>query len=109
MRGTGAGALTIYLVGYDLHSGEDYTALKEAIVDLADGHWHCLDSTWLISHAGPASAIREALTPHMIRPDDQKTSSKRAGDKLLVATVTRDAAWTRSFPDDCQEWLRSNL
>jgi hypothetical protein len=102
--------MPVYMVGYDLHEGEDYSDLEKAISNLAEGSaWHCLDSTWIIVNRGPASAIRDALLPHLLRPNDQATSTRRRGDELLVATLTREAAWTKSFPDNCQEWLRTNL
>ena len=96
----------IFLIGYDLKGGteSEYEDLIKAIKGLTNSYWHCLDSTWLIDHPGPASKIRDALKPHLEKPDD-----KKAGDKLLVATMAKGAAWTLSFPDDCQSWLKSHL
>jgi hypothetical protein len=97
--------MPIYLVGYDLNHGteSEYADLIGAIKEFGDW-WHCLDSTWLVDHAGPASAIYATLAPHLENPDDEE-----AGDRLLVARMGRGAAWTGSFSDDCEEWLEENL
>jgi hypothetical protein len=41
--------------------------------------------------------------------NDQGSATKRRGDTLLVAKLTGEAAWTKSFTDACQDWLRTNL
>jgi hypothetical protein len=96
----------VYLVGYDLKKGteEEYEELIETIKTISSDWWHCLDSTWLIVHPGTAVTIRDALKSHLEKPDDQKL-----GDKLLVATLSKGAAWTKSFPDDCRTWLRKHF
>jgi hypothetical protein len=106
MQPTEEGRMPVYLVGYDLRHGTEaeYTELIEAIKKISASWWHCLDSTWLIVHPGPASSIRDALGPHLQWPDDQ-----RRGDKLFVARVDKGAAWTKSFNDNCQGWLREHL
>ena len=102
--------MPVYMIGYDLHEGEDYTELETAIADLCQtGAWHCLNLTWVIVNPGPASVIRDALLPHLIRPNDQESGQHRRGDTLLVAKLNGEAAWTKSFPDACQNWLRTNL
>jgi hypothetical protein len=102
--------MPVYMIGYDLHEGEDYSDLEQAIRNLAEGGaWHCLDSTWIIVNRGPATAIRDALLSHLLRPDEQATSTRGRGDTLLVAKLTGEAAWTKSFAENCQEWLRTNL
>lgn len=96
--------MSTYMIGYDLHEGEDYEDLEQAIKDLSNGNWwHCLDSTWLIKHAGPATTIRDELKPHLINP------SKDGGDRLLVAKLSGEAAWTGSFSETCKSWLKDNL
>jgi hypothetical protein len=98
------------MIGCDLHEGEDYTDLEKAIAKLCEvGAWHCLDSTWVIVNRGPSAVVRDALLPHLLRPDDQGTSTRRRGDSLFVAKLTGEAAWTKSFATNCQEWLRTNL
>lgn len=102
--------MAVYLIGYDLHEGEDYIDLETAIASLCQvGAWHCLDSTWIIVNPGPATTIRDALMPHLLRPNEQETSARRRGDTLLVAKLSGEGAWTSSFPDNCKDWLRTNL
>ena len=93
--------MAVYLVGYDLHQGENYEPLIQAIKNVAANNWwHCLDSTWLIVHGGSAARIRDALIRYL----------PRQNDRLLVAAMGKyDAAWTLSFPQDCQDWLKTNL
>ena len=87
-----------YLIGYDLNRpGQNYSELFEAIKDISDNWWHHLDSTWIIKHAGPAKAIRDALTPHIDK-----------GDELLVVGLTGEGAW-RGFNDRGSQWLLDNL
>lgn len=87
-----------YAIGYDLITpGQDYEDLLDAIKKVGSNWWHCLDSTWIIKHPGPASAIRDALTPHM-----------DANDKLLVMKLTGEGAW-KGFDTDCSSWLKDNL
>lgn len=87
-----------YLIGYDLREpGKDYEKLFEAIKSVASNWWHCLDSTWIIKHAGPAKAIRDALTSHI----DQN-------DLLIVVNLSGEGAW-QGFSDECSSWLKNNL
>jgi hypothetical protein len=89
--------MAVFMVGYDLHEGENYEDLIKAIEKLTHSAWHCLDSTWLIVHDGPSGAIRDALLPHIME-----------GDRLLVAHVSKGVAW-RGFNKQCEDWLRANL
>ena len=87
-----------YLISYDLRSpGQDYVGLIQAIKDVAEAWSHRLESTWIIKHAGPASAIRDALSPHL-----------DANDKLLVVKLSGEGAWT-GIPADGTRWLKDNL
>ena len=97
--------MSVFMIGYDLHEGEDYEDLISAIENLGGGWWHCLDSTWFIISNSSASAIRDGLKPHMKNPDNS------SGDKLLVVKITTQTNWacTGSFSDDCKAWLKSNL
>jgi len=99
--------MAVFLVGYDLRHKHitDYKELFAAIEKVSNGdRWHCLDSTWLIEHPGPADTIWRSLVAHIHNADNQAI-----GDKLLVAKMTKDAQWTRSFSDACQAWLRAKL
>lgn len=87
-----------YLIGYDLlKPGKDYSALIGAIKLLSGTWWHNLDSTWVIKHPGPATAIRNALRPHI----DQN-------DRLIVVRLVGEGAWV-GFNDSASKWLQSNL
>ena len=89
--------MACYLVGYDLNKpGSDYADVIEEIKRIGTW-WHCLDSTWIIAYNGPATAIRDALTPYL-----------DANDELLVVRLSGEAAWT-GFSKECSEWLKSNL
>lgn len=98
--------MAVYLIGYDLKHRHmsDYQNLFAAIKALDSDWWHCLDSTWLINHPGPASVIWHALVTHM-----HNTGVKNTGDRLLVVQVIKDVEWTMSFPQDCHDWLFRHL
>lgn len=97
--------MSVFMIGYDLHEGEDYTDLINAIKTLGSNWWHCLDSTWFIISNSSAVALRDSLMPHMRSPNSQ------GGDKLLVVEISTptSAAWTGSFPDNCKDWIKKNL
>lgn len=98
--------MSVFMIGYDLHEGEDYEDLINAIKGLTKSWWHCLDSTWFIQSDSDAVTIRGALKPHLRNPDDNDD-----GDKLLVVKVAVPTNWacTGSFPDNCKTWLKDNL
>jgi hypothetical protein len=88
--------LAVYLIGYDLHEGQDYSDLEEAIRNIGTW-WHCLDSTWLVVSDRTAASIRDGLLNHI-----------RSDDKLLVMLYGGVAAWY-GFTGNCQDWLTNNL
>lgn len=89
--------MNTYLITYDLMKpGQDYDDLHEAIKKLGTW-WHCLDSTWIVKHAGPAMTIRDALRQHT-----------DANDKLLVVLLSGEGAWA-NFDATCSKWLKDNL
>ena len=91
--------MNIFLVGYDLiKPGKDYANLIEAIKSLSQTWWHCLDSTWIIKTNLTYVQVRDSLLQHI-----------DGNDRLLVATLSAPAAWTTSFSDNCQKWLKGNL
>jgi hypothetical protein len=91
--------MAVYLIGYDLDTpGQDYENLFDAIKAASTDWWHCLDSTWLIVSDQSAAAIRTALVQHI-----------DGNDKLLVATMGKGAAWSKSFPQNCKDWLQKYL
>ena len=97
--------MSVFMIGYDLHEGEDYEDLITAIKGLGSGWWHCLDSTWFITSNSDASTIRDTLKPHLKWPDSNN------GDSLLVVKVVTPTNWacTGAFSDDCKNWLKNNL
>lgn len=97
--------MAVFMIGYDLHEGEDYEDLINAIKGLTGNWWHCLDSTWLITSNFTPVAIRDALMPHLRNPNSS------GGDRLLVIQIQTptNSAWSLAFPDDCKAWIQSNL
>jgi len=99
--------MAIFMVGYDLHEGQNYKNLEDAIKALGSW-WHCLDSTWLVESDQTALVIRDLLRPHI-----------KSDDCLLVMRYGNthsgfgaNAAWygfTENRPSTCQDWLKSNL
>ena len=92
-----------YFIGYDLHEGEDYADLIAEIKAIANGWWHCLDSTWLIGSNLDCVVIRDRLKPHLTN------SGKKGGDRLLVMKLHGQWACTGSFSDNCRTWLKNNV
>ena len=90
--------MNTFIIGYDLKSpGQDYETLFARIKDISGTWWHCLDSTWIIKHAGSATDVRDALVPFI----DEN-------DALLVSELNRNAAW-HGISGDCGQWLTDNL
>lgn len=88
--------MAIYMIGYDLHEGQDYENLIQAIKAYRN-YWHCLDSTWLVKTDHTSKQIRDYLLDHI-----------RSDDKLLVMNYGSGAAWY-GFTGECQTWLQNNL
>ena len=89
--------MAVYLVGYDLHEGEDYEDLINALKAYGTW-WHCLDSTWLIKTSATAVEIRDNLRKHI-----------KNGDRLLVMRYAEGSAAWYGFSKDCADWLKNNL
>ncbi|GDY37728.1 hypothetical protein [Acidovorax sp. NB1] len=85
-----------FLVTYDPIKRKDYPELIGVLQKF--NYWHCLGSVWIIPWDGTAEELAKFLYPHI-----------DADDKLLVVECGPDRAWTRSFPEDCKEWLRKNF
>jgi hypothetical protein len=88
--------MAIYLVGYDLHEGQDYEDLINALKSYG-AWWHHLDSTWLIKTQESAIDIRNKLKKHI-----------KSDDELLVIKYGNEAAWF-GFNEKGAEWLKDNL
>jgi hypothetical protein len=91
--------MAVYLVGYDLHEGDDYGPLEKAIQNIAADWWHCLDSTWLIVHPGDSDKICRALIPSLLRKDD----------RLLVALLGKEDWTCTGFNQECSDWPTKRL
>jgi hypothetical protein len=85
-----------YIVTYDLIKRKDYPELIKALEKF--NFWHCLGSVWIIKSDLTSTDIYNYLAPHI-----------DADDKLIVILLQREASWTRSFPQNCQDWLTQNL
>lgn len=95
--------MAIFMVGYDLHEGEDYKDLEDAIKAYG-AWWHHLDSTWLIKTENTARQIKNNLKQHL-----------KAGDELLVMRYGKtesgdgaNASWF-GFNESGKNWLKNNL
>lgn len=87
-----------YVISYDLNRpGQNYNELFEEIKALGTW-WHCLDSTWIVKSNLTAAQVRDRLVKKI-----------DTNDRLIVAALTGEAAWTTSFSEQCQDWLRKNL
>jgi hypothetical protein len=95
--------MAIFMVGYDLHEGEDYKELTDALQQYPKW-WHCLDSTWLIVSLDTASRIRIDLRQHIL--DDDKLMVMRYGK--THAGKGANAAWF-GFNKECRDWLYNIL
>lgn len=89
--------MSAFIISYDLNRpGQNYSVLHEKIKSL--GTWcHCLESTWVVAHPGPAVTIRDALIKVM-----------DSSDALFVAKLTDGAAWT-GLVGDRTDWLQKIL
>ncbi|MCC2638630.1 MAG: hypothetical protein K0Q68_2349 [Moraxellaceae bacterium] len=88
--------MAMYLIGYDLNQpGKNYDALHDAIKRLGTTWCRPLDSTWIVSHPGPATAIRDELMRHIDR-----------NDALLVTGLTGERAWVSLHPK-VSDWLKA--
>jgi hypothetical protein len=94
--------MAVFMVGYDLHEGEDYENLITAIKTYP--WWHCLDSTWLIKSTKTAAQIRDHLQRH-IKPDDRLLVMRYGNTEHGVGA---NAAWY-GFNQECNDWLKQNL
>lgn len=87
-----------YLIGYDLDKpDQNYKELFKAIEAIGGSYWHCLDSTWIVKSNLTAIQLCNSLSKHI-----------GSSDKLLVAALSKDAAWI-GFDKECSDWLKTNL
>lgn len=84
-----------YLVTYDLIKRKNYPELLSELQKF--DYWHCLGSVWIVQWTGTAEQLARHLYQHI-----------DGDDKLLVAAIGSDRAWTQSFPQNCKDWLRTH-
>lgn len=90
--------MSSYLISYDLMTpGKDYNKLFSAIKELSSTWCRCLYSTWVIKTSYTAVQVRDCLRQYI-----------DSNDKLLVVTLTGDAAWF-GIIKECSNWLKNEL
>ncbi|MFT4172362.1 MAG: hypothetical protein QM639_07370 [Rhodocyclaceae bacterium] len=85
-----------HIVTYDLMNRKDYRELFDALKAFSSCHF--LGSVWL---------IKSHLTPGQIGQELAQYIDK--DDKLFVARLAGDAAWTTSYPPDVLAWFYAGL
>ncbi len=88
--------MSSFLVTFALKANSDYPHLRGALKRLP--HWHCMGQTWLVKSDLETRALFADLEQYL-----------HTDDELLVFRVGPDAAWSRTFPPECQTWLEKNL
>lgn len=84
------------IITYDLIStGKDYSGLISAIKKYSNLA-KITESCWVIKSNDSAIEIRDNLISYI-----------DSNDKLFVATLTGEGAWTRTIPET--QWLKNNL
>lgn len=85
-----------YIITYDLDApGQNYDKLIKKIKTY---HWAKLtESCWCITSSKPAKDIRDDLN-----------SALDKNDKLFVAKLSGESAWT-GLSSDVSNWLKNNL
>lgn len=96
--------MSIYLIGYDLTSGQDYSELIAEIKSFGTW-WHGLDSTWMIKSTKDVTAIRNQLKAKLPSSDDSLLVLRYVTSE---ETDTGSAAWT-GFSTQTSEWLKKHL
>ncbi|VWD12387.1 hypothetical protein BLA18628_03296 [Burkholderia aenigmatica] len=91
--------MAVYFIGYDLtrKQFQNYENLIAAIKAYKT-YWGNLDSTWLIETTQSSSQIRDNLRQHI-----------HNDDRLLVARLQGEAAWTGNFSNTASDWLKNTL
>ncbi|MHB8679681.1 MAG: hypothetical protein ACYC7G_08105, partial [Rudaea sp.] len=92
-------AMAVYIISYDLHKKAEmsYENLIAAIKGF--GSWcHLNESDWCVVSNSTATQVRDTLVRH-IHKDDH----------LFVGTLNAPAAWTNSYSEQMQQWLKNNL
>jgi len=89
--------MSTYIVCYDLHvQGQNYSCIIRKLESYPI-HWHTQQSVWIIETHQTAVQIRDNLSGCLDK-----------NDKLLVAELSRRAAWI-GYSDNISKWLKDRL
>lgn len=90
--------MAAYIVSYDLNKqGQNYDCIVKKLRAYGT-HWHMQKSVWIIVSDHDASAIYANLQPCL-----------DGNDRLFVARITDDAAWSAQYGGKVQAWLSKHL
>lgn len=85
-----------YIISYDLMSpSKDYSSLISAIKSYGT-YAKVLESCWIIKSSNSSATIRTHLTSYM-----------DSDDKIFVAKLTGEAAWSNVLCTD--DWIKNNI
>lgn len=89
--------MSTFVVTYDLmKQGQNYTCIISKLKSYGT-YWHLQGSVWLIETSQSAVQVREYLTPCL-----------DANDKLMVARLEGEAAWS-GYDDASGQWMKDRL
>lgn len=86
-----------YIVTYDLHKqGQNYSCLTKKL-EAYGYYWHMQGSVWIIKTSETCVQIRDNLS-----------SCLDSNDKLFIAKLQGEAAWT-GYTQEHTNWLKGAL
>lgn len=89
--------MNVYSITYDLHTpGQKYQCLKVKL-EAYGYYWHAQQSVWLIKTNDSAASIRDNLKACLDN-----------NDKIIVARLSREAAWA-GYSKEVIDWLKGAL
>lgn len=89
--------MSVYIVTYDLiKQGQNYACITQKLKSYPT-HWHAQGSVWIIETNQTAVQVRDHLSPCL-----------DSNDKLFVAKLTGEAAWT-GYAQNISDWLKGVL
>lgn len=89
--------MAAFIIAYDLHKvGQNYTCITQKL-EAYPTHWHMQGSVWIIETNQSAVQIRDNLSRCL-----------DSNDKLMVARLAGEAAWT-GYSDDVNRWIKDRL
>lgn len=89
--------MAAYVVTYDLmRQGQNYEGITKRLQSYPT-HWHVQQSVWIVVTTQNASTIRDYLA-----------ATLDANDKLIVARLSNEAAWT-GYDASVSQWLKQVL